>query len=47
MEAHLSQNKLHDITNMGLLAACLVVIIAGSGRVSVSHVIKKFSRWLH
>ena len=30
-----------------LLAACLVVIVAGPGRVSVSHVIKKLPRWLH
>ena len=30
-----------------LLAACLVVIVAGPGRVSVSHVIKKIPRWLH
>jgi putative oxidoreductase len=30
-----------------LLAACLVVIVAGPGRVSVSHAIKKLPRWLH
>ena len=30
-----------------LLASCLVVIVAGPGRVSVSHVIKKPPRWLH
>ena len=30
-----------------LLASCLVVIVAGPGRVSVSHVIKKIPRWLH
>ena len=30
-----------------LLALCLVVIVAGPGRVSVSHVIKKLPRWLH
>ena len=30
-----------------LLAVCLVVIVAGPGRVSVSHVIKKIPRWLH
>ena len=30
-----------------LLAACLVVIVAGPGRVSASHVIKKIPRWLH
>ena len=30
-----------------LLASCLVVIIAGPGRVSISHVIKKLPRWLH
>ena len=30
-----------------LLASCLVVIVAGPGRVSVSHVIKKLPRWLH
>ena len=30
-----------------LHASCLVVIVAGPGRVSVSHVIKKLPRWLH
>ena len=30
-----------------LLAASLIVIVAGPGRVSVSHVIKKLPRWLH
>ena len=30
-----------------LLASCLVVIVAGPGRVSASHVIKKIPRWLH
>ena len=30
-----------------LLASCLVVIVAGPGRVSVSHLIKKLPRWLH
>ena len=30
-----------------LLASCLVVIVAGPGRVSVSHVIKKLPRWIH
>ena len=30
-----------------LLAACLVVIVAGPGRVSASRVIKKIPRWLH
>ena len=30
-----------------LLASCLVVLVAGPGRVSVSHVIKKLPRWLH
>ena len=30
-----------------LLATCLVVIVAGPGRVSASHVIKKIPRWLH
>jgi putative oxidoreductase len=30
-----------------LLASCLVVIVSGPGRVSVSHVIKKLPRWLH
>ncbi len=30
-----------------LLAVCLVVIVAGPGRVSVSHAIKKLPRWLH
>ena len=30
-----------------LLAAWLVVIVAGPGRVSASHVIKKIPRWLH
>ena len=30
-----------------LLASCLVVIVAGPGRGSVSHVIKKLPRWLH
>ena len=30
-----------------LLASCIVVIVAGPGRVSVSHVIKKLPRWLH
>tara|TARA_B100001750_G_scaffold153840_1_gene123362 strand:+ start:608 stop:1027 length:420 start_codon:yes stop_codon:yes gene_type:complete len=30
-----------------LLAACLVVIVAGPGRVSASYVIKKIPRWLH
>ena len=30
-----------------LLAASLIVIVAGPGRVSASHVIKKLPRWLH
>ena len=30
-----------------LLASCLVVIVAGPGRVSISHAIKKLPRWLH
>ena len=30
-----------------LLASCLVVIVAGPGKVSVSHLIKKLPRWLH
>ena len=30
-----------------LLAACLVVMIAGPGRISISHVIKKLPRCLH
>ena len=30
-----------------LLASCLVVIVSGPGRVSVSHAIKKLPRWLH
>ena len=30
-----------------LLASCLVVIVAGPGRVSVSHAVKKLPRWLH
>ena len=30
-----------------LLASCLVVIVAGPGRVSASHAIKKLPRWLH
>ena len=30
-----------------LLAACLVVIVAGPGRISISHVIKKIPRCLH
>ena len=30
-----------------LLAACLVVMVAGPGRISISHVIKKMPRCLH
>ena len=30
-----------------LLAACLVVMIAGPGRISISHLIKKLPRCLH
>jgi putative oxidoreductase len=30
-----------------LLAACLVIIVAGPGRVSISHIIKKIPRFLH
>ncbi len=30
-----------------LLAACLVIIVAGPGRVSIAHVIKKLPRFLH
>jgi putative oxidoreductase len=30
-----------------LLASCLVVIVAGPGRVSISHAIKKLPRWMH
>ncbi len=30
-----------------LLAACLVVIVSGPGKVSISHAIKKIPRWLH
>ena len=30
-----------------LLAACLVIIVAGPGRVSISHIVKKIPRFLH
>ena len=30
-----------------LLAASLIVIVAGPGKVSISHAIKKLPRWLH
>ena len=30
-----------------LLASCLVIMVAGPGRVSASHAIKKLPRWLH
>lgn len=30
-----------------LLAACLVIIVAGPGKVSISHIIKKIPRFLH
>jgi len=30
-----------------LLAACLVIIVTGPGKVSISHVIKKVPRFLH
>ena len=30
-----------------LLAACLVVMIAGPGRISIAHVVKKLPRCLH
>ena len=30
-----------------LLAACLVIIVAGPGRVSIAHFIKKLPRFLH
>jgi len=30
-----------------ILAACLVIIVAGPGRISVAHVIKKLPRFLH
>ena len=30
-----------------LLAACLVIIVAGPGKVSVSHAVKKIPRFLH
>jgi len=30
-----------------ILAACLVIIVAGPGRVSIAHVIKKLPRFLH
>jgi len=30
-----------------LLAACLVVIVAGPGKISVSHIIRKIPRFLH
>ena len=30
-----------------LLASCLVVMVAGPGRVSASHARKKLPRWLH
>ena len=30
-----------------LLASCLVIIVAGPGKVSVSHAIKKIPRFLH
>ncbi|WP_316507091.1 DoxX family protein [Nitrosopumilus sp.] len=30
-----------------LLAACLVIIVAGPGKVSISHVVKKIPRFLH
>jgi len=30
-----------------LLAACLVIIVAGPGRISIAHVVKKIPRFLH
>ena len=30
-----------------LLAACLVIIAAGPGRISISHIIKKLPRYIH
>ncbi len=30
-----------------LLAACLVIIVAGPGRISIAHAIKKIPRFLH
>ena len=30
-----------------LLAACLVIIVAGPGKVSISHIVKKIPRFLH
>jgi len=30
-----------------LLAACLVIIVAGPGRVSIAHIVKKIPRFLH
>ena len=30
-----------------LLASCLVIIVAGPGRVSISHIVKKIPRFLH
>jgi len=30
-----------------LLASCLVIIVAGPGRVSIAHVVKKIPRPLH
>ena len=33
--------------DMILLASCLVIIVAGPGRVSVAHIVKKIPRYLH
>ena len=30
-----------------LLAACLVVIVAGPGKISISHIVRKIPRFLH
>ena len=47
-------NKLENFTgdfgyefNLMLLAACLVIAIAGPGRISISHVVKKLPRFIH
>lgn len=44
--ANLTGERAYEI-DLILLAACLVVIVAGPGKVSISHIVKKIPRFLH
>ena len=44
--ANLTGERAYEL-DLILLAACLVIIVMGPGRVSISHIVKKIPRFLH